>query len=162
MKSNKTRFCIFLVGPVHCPQNLQVQILTNFSLKLSHTALFTHLKIIFIIVFSVFSNKRYPNRSLVSVWQRLFLSIYFTIQLIFYIIYGFYCTFRYCGPVRSATQPKLYLGPEPVPRGYLAEDEWSVTNVAKGTAEDLPYPRHSRATIERPTPRCRQSPNGPL
>ena len=93
MKSNKTRFCIFLVGPVHCPQNLQVQILTNFSLKLSHTALFTHLKIIFIIVFSVFSNKRYPNRSLVFVWQRLFLSIYFTIQFIFGTIHGLIALF---------------------------------------------------------------------
>jgi len=68
----------------------------------------------------------------------------------------------YCGPERSATQPKLYLGPEPVPRGYLAEDEWSVADVAKGTAEDLPCPRHSGAVIERPTLRCRQSPNSPL
>ena len=59
----------------------------------------------------------------------------------------------YCGPERSATQPKLYLGPEPVPRMYLAEDEWSVADVAKGIAEDLPCPRHSRATRERPTPR---------
>ena len=70
--------------------------------------------------------------------------------------------FVHCGPERSATQPKLYLGPEPVPMGYLADDEWSVADVAKGTAEDLPCPRHSRATIERPTPRCRQSPNSPL
>ena len=69
---------------------------------------------------------------------------------------------RNCGPERSATQPKLYLGPEPVPMEYLAEDEWSVADVAKGTAEDLPCPRHSRATIERPTPRGRQSPNSPL
>ena len=60
---------------------------------------------------------------------------------------------KVCGPERSATQPKLYLGPEPVPRMYLAEDEWSVADVAKGTAEDLPCPRHSRATRERPTPR---------
>ena len=67
-----------------------------------------------------------------------------------------------CGLERSATQPKLYMGPEPVPRGYLAEDEWSVVDVAKGTAEDLPCPRHSGAVIERPILRCRQSPNSPL
>ena len=66
-----------------------------------------------------------------------------------------------CGPERSATQPKLYLGPEPVPRGYLAEDEWSVADVAKGTAEDLPCPRHFGAVIEKPTLRCRQSPDSP-
>ena len=67
----------------------------------------------------------------------------------------------YCGPERSATQPKLYLGPEPVPKGYPAEDEWSVADVAKGMAEDLPCPRHSGAVIERPTLRCRQPPNSP-
>ena len=67
-----------------------------------------------------------------------------------------------CGPEGSATQPKLYLGPEPVPRRCLAEDEWSVADVAKGTAEDLPCPRHSGAVIERPTLRCGQSPDSPL
>ena len=66
------------------------------------------------------------------------------------------------GPRGLQSGPKLYLGPGPVPRRYLTEDEWSVAEVARGTAEDLPCPRHSRASMGRPTPWCRQSPNSPL
>ena len=66
-----------------------------------------------------------------------------------------------CGPERSATQPKLYPGPEPVPRRCLAKGEWSVADVAKGTAEDLSRPRHSGSVIERPILRCRKPPNNP-
>ena len=46
LKSNKTCVCVFSVGPVHCLQDPQVQISTNFSLKLSLIAIFTHLKFI--------------------------------------------------------------------------------------------------------------------
>ena len=48
-----------------------------------------------------------------------------------------------------------------MPRGCLAEDGWSVADMAMGMAEDLPCPRHSGAVIEGPTLRCRQPPNSP-
>ena len=48
-----------------------------------------------------------------------------------------------------------------MPKGYPAEDKWSVADVAKGTAEDLSRPRHSGAMIERPILRWRQPPNNP-
>ena len=67
----------------------------------------------------------------------------------------------YCGPEGYATQPKLNLGPEPPSKWYPAEDEWSVADVAKGTAEDLSRPRHFGAMIERPILRCGKPPNNP-
>ena len=42
---------VFFVSPVHYIRNPQVQILTKFSLKLDHTILFTHLKIILLQYF---------------------------------------------------------------------------------------------------------------
>ena len=45
------RVCIFSVNLVHCLRDLQVRILTNFSLKLDPMALFIHLKIIFLQYF---------------------------------------------------------------------------------------------------------------
>ena len=44
------RLC-FCVDPVHCSWDPQVQISTNFSLKLGSTTLFTHLKIILLQCF---------------------------------------------------------------------------------------------------------------
>ena len=41
----------FFVGPVHYLQNLQIRNSLKFSLKLSPTALFTHLKIILLQYF---------------------------------------------------------------------------------------------------------------
>ena len=60
---------------------------------MSPTTLFTYLKIILLQCFQ--QNKLYPNGPLVCVWQKLFLPTYFTIQLIFVIIYGPHCTFWY-------------------------------------------------------------------
>ena len=39
------------VGPVHCSRDLQILFSAKFSLKLGHTALFTHLKIILLQCF---------------------------------------------------------------------------------------------------------------
>ena len=67
-------FCVsafFSLGPMHYSQDLQVLNLTKSTLKLSPTALFTHLKIILLqcFQFSIFSNKRYSNRLwMSSVW----------------------------------------------------------------------------------------------
>ena len=47
------------------------------------------------IIFQFQQNKRYPNTPYVFVWQKLFLSTYFTIQLIFATIYGSHYTFWY-------------------------------------------------------------------
>ena len=79
------RFC---VGPVHCSRDPQVLFLANFSLKFGFTALFTHLKIILLqcFQFSIFSNKRYPNRSLVSsipLYQLLSLFLLLNISVLY-------------------------------------------------------------------------------
>ena len=49
------------VCPVHCLQTHKFHFSAIFSLKMSHTVLFTHLKIILLQCFSVFSFQLYPN-----------------------------------------------------------------------------------------------------
>ena len=51
LKSASVCGCAFCVGLVHCSLDPQVRILTNFSLKLGLTVLFTHLKIILLQCF---------------------------------------------------------------------------------------------------------------
>ena len=50
-KEKKICVCVFFVDPMHCSRDPQVQISTNFSLKLIPTTLFTHLKIILLQYF---------------------------------------------------------------------------------------------------------------
>ena len=50
-RNGVSRVYVFLVGSVHCLRDLQVRNLTNFSLKLGPTVLFTHLKIILLQCF---------------------------------------------------------------------------------------------------------------
>ena len=53
-------------GPCTIYRTYKLLFLTKFSLKMSSMILFTHLKIILLLCFqfSIFSNKRYPNRPL--------------------------------------------------------------------------------------------------
>ena len=67
-----------------------------------------------------------------------------------------------CGSGKFTIRPKLYLGQGPVPRRYIAEDEWSTAGVSRGTAEKLLCPRHSKTSMGRSTSRWRLPPNGPL
>ena len=84
----------YLCTVEYCSRDLQPLYSEKiYILKMSPTTLFTHLKIILLQYFQ--QNKLYPNGPLVCVWQKLFLPTYFTIQLIFVIIYGPHCTFWY-------------------------------------------------------------------
>ena len=51
LKTESLVCLMFSVGPVHCSRDPQVRNLANFELKLSSTALFTHLKIILLQCF---------------------------------------------------------------------------------------------------------------
>ena len=55
------------VGPVHYSRTHKFYFSATFSLKMSPTVLFTHLKIILLQCFSVFSFQLYPNGPLIYI-----------------------------------------------------------------------------------------------
>ena len=82
----------FLYGTCALFMKLASMDFNKFFFKIgSHGTIYTF-KNYFATVFSVFSNKRYPNRP-AWVWIPMKNENYFTIQLIFATIYGLYCTF---------------------------------------------------------------------
>ena len=72
--------CLFLWVQCTVHRTCKSLIYANFSLKLDLTVLFTNLKIILLkcFQFSIFSNKRYPNRPIIfSFFLRLEFFLYF-------------------------------------------------------------------------------------
>ena len=79
---------------VHYLQVLQTSLFNHFFIKNRSHGTIHIFNNYFATVFSVFNkNKLYSNRPLMSVWQKLFLLTYFTVQLIFTTIHWSYCTF---------------------------------------------------------------------
>ena len=87
-------FWLFLwtVHGVHCLQTHKFHFSATFSLKMSPTVLFTHLKIILLQCFLVFSFQLYPNGSIcldwaetqrICVWRFFFFTRLWDLRLLF-------------------------------------------------------------------------------
>ena len=113
--------CVFLVGLVHYSRDLQILFSAKKTLKLGLTALFTHLKIILLqcFQFSVFNNKRYPNRPIIE---------FFTSPIVYLLILilGLLLISLALGPQRGAQNMSKEKNVDTFPSTYCTFYLWAM------------------------------------